>query len=162
AFVLATTASWGVVLLGNSWKTAADDSLQRRIVQGSLGVLLGLAAVWLEGYSLGSVEPALDPWQRKADTTQRSPFFGALYANNTTISVAVGHMAYFGLMFAAIRWWRLVEPIRPSRIEWADVIAICFLAFVLLFLLPSAEERLVGFATVAMTAIAVQAVSPRR
>jgi hypothetical protein len=162
AFVLATAATWGIVGLGQKWTRPADDSFHRRFVLGVFGVLLGLAAVWLEGYSLIGGERALDPWVRKMDGPPRSRFFGAWYPNNSAITLAVGHMAYYGLMLAIIRWWHFVAPFRPARIEWGSVVSVGFFAFVLLFLLPTSDERLVGFTTMTMSAIVVQAVSPRR
>lgn len=162
AFVLAVFASWGIILLARSWDKPADDSLTRRLLIGLFGVSLGLAAVWLEGYQLFGPDAANSARLPNIDSTPRTVFFGALYDNNRSLSVVVGHVAYFGLMFGVLRWWHMAEPLRPAQFSWPALLSAGFWAYILLFLLPSADERLVGFATMLLTAAAVQLASPRR
>jgi len=65
-------------------------------------------------------------------------------------------------MFAILRWWHMTEPLRSAKFSWPALLATGFWAYVLLFLLPTADERLIGFATMVLTAAAVQLASPRR
>jgi hypothetical protein len=161
AFVLAMAGSWGVILLARSWPAPADDSLSRRLLLGLLGVSLGLAAVWLQGYQVlgGGDQSAHLP---RVDAVPPSPIFSVLYPNNRSLSVLAGHVAYYGLMFAILRWWHITEPLRPAQFSWPSLLATAFWAYVLLFLLPTAEERLIGFATMTQMAAAIQLASPRR
>lgn len=162
AFVLSVLASWAVMALGRQLNRPADDSLMRRFLFGCLGLALGASAVWLQGYGLFASEGSVSANLPRTEAAASSAFFNALYANNQSLSMLLGHLAYFGLMFAIVRWWLLVAALRPSRLVWGDVAAVGFLGYVLLFLLPSADERLVGFATVVISSVAVQLASPRR
>jgi hypothetical protein len=162
AFLLAVAASWGVLLIARKWPRPAEDSLSRRLIFGAFGVALGMMAVWLEGYELIGANPENNPRMQKIDPRPPSPIFGAIYPNNETLSVLAGHVAYFGLMFAVLRWWHITEPLRPTQFSWPALLATAFWAYVLLFLLPSADERLIGFAAMLLTSSAVQLASPRR
>ncbi len=162
AFVLAVLASWGVMVLSRAWDKPADDSLARRLLFGLLGVSLGLAAVWLQGYHLFGSDGDVDPRLPRIDGAPRTALLSALFPNNQSLSVLTGHVAYFGLMFAALRWWHITEYRRPAQFSWPALLATGTVAYLLLFLLPTAEERLVGFATMVLTSAAVQLASPRR
>ena len=78
AFVLAVSGSWGIIVLARSWDRPADDSLSRRLLIGLLGVSLGLAAVWLEGYDLFARDPDNNAHVPRIDNTPKSRFFRAL------------------------------------------------------------------------------------
>jgi hypothetical protein len=159
AFVLAVLASWSVILVSRRWTEDREDSLGRRLLFGLLGIGIGLAAVWLEGYSFALAAAGAS---RNTDAGARSPFFGALYPKPSSLPVLFGYVAYFGLMFSIVRWWHMTAPTRPTRLAWPGALAVGFLAYVLLFLLPTGDERLVGFATATLASIAVQLGSPRR
>jgi hypothetical protein len=161
---LALASSWAFLIPGKLWTAPVDDSWQRRLTLMFIGLGIGLLAVWLEGYQLpipwqtGHAD-SLDPLPSLA-AEARHPFFGALYAENHRIPVLACYMSYFGLMFLVLRWWKDVEERRPQRFSMQALLATLFWAYGLLFLLPTARERHIAFATMAMTSIIVQVVSP--
>ena len=40
-----------------------------------------------------------------------NPFFGLLYPDNRSLPVLVCYLSYFGLMFLALRWWKIVHAL---------------------------------------------------
>ena len=70
------------------------------------------------------------------------------------------YLSYFGLAFLVLRWWKTTEEKRPKRFSLKPVIAVAFWAYMLLILLPSGSQRYLGFATLVLTAVLCQLVSP--
>lgn len=163
-FFLATLASAAVVVPAKFWLEPADDSWSRRLVLMGLGLVLAVAAVWFDGFQLplpwsaGSQADSLRPLT--STETARHPFFGLLYPDNRALAVLPGYLAFFGLMFLALRWWKISEPHRPQRFSIKAVVATAFLAYLLLFLLPAAPQRLEGFLSLVLASVIVQLVSP--
>jgi hypothetical protein len=162
---LALASSWAFLIPGKLWTDVVEESWQRRLSLMALGLVVGLMALWLEGYQLpipGFVDhaDALDPAPRGLSPEQRHPFFGALYPENHSLPVLACYLSYFGLMFLVLRWWRDVEEQRPQRFSFQALLATLFWAYGLLFLLPTTRERHIAFATMAMTSVIVQVVSP--
>ncbi|MCI0683985.1 MAG: serine/threonine-protein kinase [Gemmataceae bacterium] len=163
-FFLSAVCSWACLIPGRLWTTVVDDSWQRRLVLMSLGLAVGLFALWLDGNPLPLPwEPngtdSLAPAPRTLSET-RHPFYSALYPENHTLPVIAGWLSYFGLMFLVLRWWKDVEQQRAQRFSFHAFLATAFWAFILLFLLPTAHERQIGFSTMVLTSAIVQAVSP--
>jgi hypothetical protein len=164
---LALASSWAFLISGKLWTTAAEESWQRRLSLMALGLGVGILALWLEGYQLpipGVTEGAdvLEPAPHGLTPEQRHPFFGALYPENHSLPVLACYLSYFGLMFLVLRWWKDVEEQRPQRFSFQALLATLFWAYGLLFLLPTTRERHIAFATMAMTSVIVQVVSPWR
>jgi hypothetical protein len=153
-----TAASWALLIAGRAWTQPVDDSLLRRLAQLGLGAGVGIFALWLEGYPVFPGEPS----RPVAVEATRHPFYDALYPPGDNLSPLAGHIGFYGLLFVLLRWWKLVEPERGTRVAIPALLATAFWAFVLLFLLPTAAEREIGFASVLLTALVVQVAAPRR
>lgn len=156
ALAVSVVGSWGILLMQRMWPEPAEDSLSRRLILAAFGAGLGLLAIWTQGVNLD------DSLAARSEPAARSAFFGAIYPNNRSLPVAVGSAAYFGLALAILRWWHLAEPLRAKRVSVPALLAVGFWAYVLLFLLPGSDERLVGFTSLLTIAAAVQIASPRR
>jgi len=128
-----------------------------------MGMLIGLASLWFDGYELplpfvSSHQPdSLLPW---SGLETRHPFFGFLYPDNQSLPVLAGYLSYFGLLFLALRWWKLAEEHRPQRFNPKATLAVAFWAYLLLFLLPATHQRREGFLSIVLTSVIVQIVSP--
>jgi hypothetical protein len=164
-FFLSAICSWACLIPGKLWKSAVDDSWQRRLALMTLGLGIGVFALWLDGYSLPL------PWDTEAEALApaprdlgavRHPLYSALYPDNHSLPVLACWVSYFGLMFLVVRWWKDVEAQRPHRFSMHAFLATCFWAYILLFLLPTARERQIGFATMVLTSAIVQLASPRK
>jgi hypothetical protein len=170
-FFLTAVASVAVIVPSRLWGglRTMEDTWSRRLVLMCCGFGVGLFALWLEGYTLplpwtpSQQVDALQPWA-PADGEFPRPrsFFTALYRENQSMPVLACYLAYFGLMFLVLRWWKNTEPTRGKRFSLKPVIATLFWGYILLFLLPSAPQRHTALVAMAMTAAVVQAVSPWR
>lgn len=161
-FFLTVACSWTVLVPSIYWKENPDDSRQRRIILAGAGLAIALGMLWLDGYPLpwqdGAGPTLFDPIATPAHASEaRHPFYGALYEDNRTLPVGAGYLAYFGLMFLVLRWWKLAETTRRERINLHAAFSVGFWAFMLLFLLPTWHEREPAFIAFCLSALIVQA-----
>lgn len=163
-YFLTTAGAWAVLTVNKRLTERKDESTSRRLVFLGVGLVLGSLALWLDGYRVPgpwNETPASNALRRfESVGTQRHPFFDALYPDNQTMPIVGCYLTYFGLMFFALRWWKLTELNRNQRFHFQGVLTTAFWAYVLLFLLPSAPERQVGFAALVLTSAVVQIASP--
>lgn len=163
-YLLALAGSCAVLAANFFWPRPADESGHRRLVLCGIGLALGLFAVWLDGFELpwlgaddvDSLRPVVGP----VPDLPRHPFYDRLYDHNHSIPVLAGYLAYFGLLFLAIRWWRLAERPRPQRLDMRSVLAVAFWAYLLLFLLPTTAIRQEAFLTMIGVAVVTQLAGP--
>lgn len=136
---VATACSWCVLIPAKIWSSPADESWSRRLIMTGVGLALGTSAFWLHG---GPLHDALSNPSSEARAE------------------AVKYLAFFGLAFFLMRWWRLAERPRPVRFDFGAVLVTGILVYVLSFLLsPQANRSVIVLGLVAAAAI-VQLVSP--
>ena len=152
-----------VLVPAKLWPRPVEESWPRRLIFMGLGLVVGLAALWLDGFQLPL------PWAGGTDadslrplggSEQRHPVFGLLYGDNRSLPVLACYLSYFGLMFLALRWWKIGEENRPQRFNLQSVLATAFWAYILLFLLPASDQRQEGFLSLVLISTIVQLVSP--
>jgi hypothetical protein len=116
-----------------------------------VGVGLGLAAIWLDGWKImppvdhvrGSTRPAvLAPWTFPVERTH--------------FNVA-GYLAYYALAFFVLRWWKLADRRRTHRFSFTPILAAAFWGLVLLPIWP---EPWRGTLVLITAAAIIQVVSP--
>jgi hypothetical protein len=165
-FFLTFACSAAVLVPAKWWTARVEDSWRRRAVLLTLGLAIGLEALWLDGARLDAVEiwtePARSqlPLEEAAGPVRRHPFFEALYPENRSWPAPACYLSYFGLALFAMRWWRMAEPARRQRFSLGAVFVAAFWAYILLFLLPGTRERQIGFVVLVLAAIIIQLVSP--
>jgi hypothetical protein len=157
-FFLAVSCSWAVLVPAKCWVAPAEDSWKRRAVLMGLGLLIGLEALWLEGYSWPAPETAA---ARAAGDPDGKPisFFRGLYPDSQVLPLA-GYLSYFGLIFFIMRWWKLAERRRPERFSLFGVLVTAFWAYMLYFFLPGPVEWQSAFLALVPASVIVQLVSP--
>jgi eukaryotic-like serine/threonine-protein kinase len=148
-FFLTVCSCWSVLVPAKMWPGRAEDSGSRRALQMLLGLGVGLAALWLDYGS--EVLPG-----RGFAWTVSSHNAVAPWGEGLKLPVAAGTLGYFGLVFFAMRWWKLADRYRPSRFSFGPVLGAAFWAAVLIALAPVSDMA----APVVLTAIIVQLVSP--
>ena len=142
--------TWIMLSLGKVFEATEGDHVLRRFAMLVVGMAVGGAAWGLSEWLL--VEPTflLD--------TRPLPAFGAseiLYQpdGSPRLLAAVG---YFGGLMFLLRWWKLMDPMRESRLSIMAT-AGCVLAAILIhFVLPYPR----GFLIAATIAMSVQISSP--
>lgn len=168
-FFLVLAASASVMIPSKLWVPSDDEeSWTRRLMHMSLGFVLALFALWLEGYELPAPwVPAnrlevLHTWQPGPTDVQvlKGSWAGWWYGVNTSMPILACYLSYFGLMFMVLRWWKVTEVHRPSRISIWSLICVAFWGYLLLFLLPGQHQREIGFLTVFLTAVVCQIACP--
>lgn len=105
--ITATIGAWLVLAIGKCWECQEGDPWMRRFVMLSAGLGLGIAAsgaaaflgVTFAGGMHADVSPLLN--------------YQAWYQNGQPMLPA--YLAYFGCIFAAIRWWGQADPLRAAR-----------------------------------------------
>src|SRR5437867_5779512 len=128
-FFLTLAASWAVILPAKLWTTRMDDFWRRRVALMCVGVGIGVLALWLEGYELPSLfaqearadqVPANTVSARPAEGT-RSWYNGGLLVRGQDVPVAACYLAYFGLSFFVVRWWKMADRRRSHRFSFYAV-----------------------------------------
>jgi hypothetical protein len=166
---MAVAATWSVLIPSKLWLPSNDeDSWTRRLVLMTLGFVVALLALWLDGYELPMpwTPPArlevLHPWQADpgAQESLRRSWLGKIYGANTSMPILACYLSYFGLMFLVLRWWKVTELHRSKRFSVKPVIAVAFWAYLLLFLLPSLHDREIGFTSLVMASVVCQVTCP--
>jgi eukaryotic-like serine/threonine-protein kinase len=139
-FFLTVSASWAVLVPAKFWRKPIDDSWSRRGLMLILGALVGLAALWLDGWT--SVPLSLPSQAATA---------------NADLAEGAAYLSYFALVFLALRWWKMTDRRRNQRFSFAPILATAFWALVLLLLWHHLKN---GAVALVMASAIVQLVSP--
>ena len=137
-FFLTVSCSWAVLVPASFWGNAVEESWSRRVVLLGLGLLVGLEALWLDGYQVPE----------------------SMMPGSQVRSVAISYLLYFGLVFFVMRWWKMAELGRPERFSLFAVLVAIFWAYIFYLFWGGGPERLRFFVAVVMASVIVQLVSP--
>jgi hypothetical protein len=145
-FFTTVMVSWAVMIPAKLWAGQRGDSWGRRLLMTTCGVLVGMGALWLNGWSPN--RPFNDSFAvgRNDDTTAHYAF-----------AVVPQYLSYFGLTFFALRWWRIADRRRAHRFSLAPVLAAGFWAYAPLMIW---QDLWLGATSLVVAAAIVQLVSP--
>jgi hypothetical protein len=169
-FFLTVMVCWAVLVPAKIWSGRKGDSGIRRGVMTVLGVAVGLAALWMGGWLLAPPsEPPVtqlarvihDPGGAQAAVVVEEnvdPTRATLFQSSEDIYTAARYLTYFGLVFFAVRWWKMADRHRSQRFSFAPILVVGFwaLALFLLGLIPQPQ----GAVALVLAAAIVQLVSP--
>src|SRR5262249_6149646 len=145
--------SWCILVPAKIWEGSRGDPAMRRFVMLAIGLAFGAIAFgllnWLMiSFSAYSASPMGGPAREF-----KSGFFDSAGAPKM-----IAFLAYFGFLFLIVRWWRLADPVRSTRLSiWHTVVAV-FCSWVLTIFWPFPQPWGVMVATT--IAISVQLASP--
>jgi hypothetical protein len=146
-FFLTITVCWAVLVVTKFWTRPVEDSWTRRVVMLVIGALLGVHALWLDGWT-----PHGDPGR-----DEDAPLSLATYVSDADLTEAVSYLGYFAVVLLAVRWWKMTERRRPQRFTLWPILATGFCAMGLLLLWPQPRH---GAVALVMASAIVQLVSP--
>jgi eukaryotic-like serine/threonine-protein kinase len=172
-FFLTVGCTWAVVIPVKWWRSPVLDSWKHRLALMGLGLVIGLEALWLEGFPVlaapgGQVENGLAEAPRRGFVRSWAwPLGGGSQerfrsgpVNSSGVSPLASYLSYFAMIFFVMRWWKLAEPKRGERFSLFAVVVAAFWAYVFFILLPGGSERQVFFMAVVVSAVIIQLVSP--
>jgi hypothetical protein len=153
-FLLSTLLTWSLLLVSRFPLRDPKSTWGRRAVHLLIGMGVGAAAFWMDGWAVPSGTAAA----RSHDLVLASGH----RLSPELLSVVVRYLFYFGLATAACRWWVATDRKRKKRVRLVPILAAAFWGLVLVFLWPwgRSTPMSVGFVPLLITAIAVQAASP--
>lgn len=140
-------ASWAVLVAGKFWEQQTGNPWQRRIVMAGVGMGVGLAAFLLGEFLMLGPATGL----RVDDET------GAAMLQRGLPRLAAS-LTLFTALFGLLRWWRMADPVRKTRVSlWSS--GLC--AVVAVGLASVAEVNPFWPGMVALiTSVAIQAAAP--
>ncbi len=115
--VVILLSSFGLLGLGKLWERGEGEALPRRFVLAGFGAGVGASAYAINQYLMLPIDQGL---VRDIDATELPQ---ALYDNG--IPTAGAMMAHFAMLFALLRWWKPVDPLRRRRLSiWSVAVAV--------------------------------------
>jgi len=145
-FFLTLAICWAILIPTKFWAALKEDEWKRRLILTGCGALIGLLALWLEGWT-----PSVPGISEGG--------FSSLPQTSLGLAAGAGFVSYFGLTFGLLRWWKTTNRRRSSWFSFFPVIATGFWALVLLILYPNPEKPY-GAAALVMSSMILQWVSP--
>ena len=86
------------------------------------------------------------------------PTRASLFQSSEDVYTAARYLTYFGLVFFAVRWWKMADRHRSQRFSFAPILVVGFWALALLLLGLGPQPQ--GAVALVLAAAIVQLVSP--
>ncbi len=116
--VVVLVGSLSLLGLGKLWERDEGEGLPRRLVLAGIGAGVGATAFAVSDFLMLPIDNHLG---RDVDATSLPQ---ALYTSSGAPMVSA-LMAHFALLFALLRWWKPVDPLRRSRLSlWSVAVAV--------------------------------------
>lgn len=155
---VSTLGAWSVLVPAKLWEGKRGDAALRRFAMLVVGLGVGWAAFGFEKLLLVDLpvdkafaERLVNKGPDLLHTTR------TLYAEDGS-PLAGAFLVYFGLLFLAVRWWRLADPQRTARLSlWATARTL-LAAFVINLFWPFPQPW--GLMVTAAVALSVQLAAP--
>jgi hypothetical protein len=150
--VVSVLGSWAVLIPAKYWEGSFGDQTLRRVTMLIVGLGMG-AAAYLAADMLMITFPDAPDFHVNKIGSLSNRFYDAkgsplLYA----------YLAYFGALFAGVRWWRQADPLRRTRLSvWNTGVSV-FGAWAVDWIWAFPQPW--GLMVAAIISISVQLVSP--
>ena len=155
--LVGTVGAWAVMLPSKFWERGDGEPVLRRCLLLLLGLGVGAFAFACKSWLL--VDLPYD-WHG-AHINSRFYQHGLSnleFTDQYGAPTMMGHVAFFGFLLVALRWWRQTDPSRPHRLSlWSTSVSV-FAAWLLCYFWPFPQPwNLMIAATIS---VAVQLASP--
>jgi len=151
---VSTIGAWILLTLAKFWEGQAGEHFGRRFLMLVAGLAIGAVACGMSQLLLLDV-PDQDHWT--AHAFGHANWLPAMHrADGSPLFAA--YLIYFAGLFAVLRWWRQMDPLRKNRLSiWAT--AVCLLWAWVMHSLCSVPQPW-GFILAATMSVAVQLAAP--
>lgn len=146
--------AWLVMMVGRWFELARIEVPFKRFIMLVVGLLLGALAFGVQEMLIVDMPHEIAVTAADVDS---SKFSSAFFAGDGRPRLPA-YLAYFGCLFLILRWWRLADSGRGTRISLWAVTVFVFWAFALCMLWPFPQPW--GAMAIATIAVAVQLGSP--
>ncbi len=151
AGVVTLVASMATLAMGKLWEAHDGDPIRRRMVMLGVGGGLGALAYLVGDFLL------LNPGDGMIRTIEETELPQALYVSNASPRLAA-YMVHFALLMAIVRWWKITDPLRRTRLSIWSVFAVCVVDWAIQQIVPISQP--LGWLIAAGTVIATQIGAP--
>ena len=143
-------ASWGLIVSGKICEGRAGDAFLRRLLQGAVGLAVGLAAAGLQQYLMLST----DSFLRTPDAPTEPWVVGRVeVSDGSGFPTTAAFMLFFGLLFAIRRWWRQTDSFRRARFRVSSALFTLLVGAILSGFLPGFPDSLGATWALAISAV---------
>ncbi|HEX4143890.1 MAG TPA: serine/threonine-protein kinase [Pirellulales bacterium] len=144
--------AWGVLALSKLWEGTRGEPILRRFAMLVVGLGLGAGSFALDRLLMVRLpfSQSLRPSRWHIDWDFYNRLDGAPHLE--------AYLAYFGLMFFLVPWWRQADPLRPSRVRFVSVAWTLLVALALQLVCPFPQPW--GAIVAAIVSLSVQLASP--
>lgn len=151
---VSTLGSWILLTVAKFWEADAGEHFGRRFVMLAAGLAIGAVACGLSQLLLLDV-PDQDHWT--AHALGNASWLSTMHrADGSPLFAA--YLIYFAGLFAVLRWWRQMDPLRKNRLSiWTT--AVCLLWAWVMHSLCSFPQPW-GFILAATISVVVQLAAP--
>ncbi len=112
-------SAYALIGLGKIWERGDGESLKRRIALAGVGAGVGMFAFTVTQFLM---LPINGDFVRELGGTTLPQ---ALYDQSTGVPRVSAWMAHYAVLFAAVRWWKPVDPLRRRRLGlWSVAVAV--------------------------------------
>jgi hypothetical protein len=149
-FFQTVAVCWAVLIPSKFWVQKTNDEWSRRLVLMACGAIVGLGALWLDGWTTA---PAIA-------TNISSPSSESSSWHNNPVAVGAGFVSFFGLALGLLRWWKVSDRRRGSWFSFFPVLATGVWGVLLTLVVWPWKDRPYGVAALILSSMIVQWVSP--
>jgi len=145
--VIAFATSTVILGLGKLWEVRDGDPINRRIALAGSGGLIGALAYLVFDYLMIPVSPSVTRVIDNPGLPQ------ALY-DADAIPRLSAWMTHFAILMAAVRWWRLTDPLRSRRLSMWSVAVVVVVDWLIQQIVPIPQPW--GMLVAGTSVIAIQ------
>lgn len=111
AVVVAVVATWTLLITNKMWEHRKGEAVVRRFVMLSVGVGVGAVAFAAAGFL--NLDWGVQSWVGEPEL---SPFDAETFLEGGAPKL-FGSVLFFSGLFLILRWWRLADPVRRTRLS---------------------------------------------
>lgn len=130
-------AAWALIVPAKLWEGKVGDTTMRRLTLGAVGAAVGAVAWTLKEFLMLTDHAIL---QAGDGGIGHNVELGRIsIATADGLPTAAGFMIFFGILFAARRWWWQIDSFRKSRFRISSALVTLLLGTILTAVLPFPE-----------------------